>query len=378
MAVGVWHGECGAPSGRRGIWEQRSFGGPIPVLLSWASIPYWQLASTAARLDARARGFMSSCAALSRRRTRSPSCWKSGLRRWWCGTLVREQGADSRSEGRVSPRNAACCIAVINDLGLAPSLRTLGVTVWPTMRRTSVPRPPKQPMKCDFTDPADIAAWQESVRRRTGDPVPDEFDLGQLFGSLAVSPQACAIANQMGMFVRDAGERENTYTHAQRELVDQVLARDWNMNHVQVMHIKDAISAGVRMEAIKALRYHHEEDLDEEERLLVNFIRRVVTRSVDNETWNAVEQLMGRVASSSTRFSCCGCSGSSVGSRRSISLNHPMPRSTSSSQISTPAPWPPATTASASRASCTPDTTADGEVRGTRRGRELLRVPEQQ
>lgn len=156
-----------------------------------------------------------------------------------------------------------------------------------------MPRPPKQPMKCDFTDPADIAAWQESVRRRTGDPVPDEFDLGQLFGSLAVSPQACAIANQMGMFVRDAGERENTYTHAQRELVDQVLARDWNMNHVQVMHIKDAISAGVRMEAIKALRYHHEEDLDEEERLLVNFIRRVVTRSVDNETWNAVEQLMG-------------------------------------------------------------------------------------
>jgi hypothetical protein len=156
-----------------------------------------------------------------------------------------------------------------------------------------MPRPPTQPMRRDFTDPADIAAWDASVRRRTGDPVPDEFDLGPMFGPMAASPLACALANAFGVFVRDAGERENTYSHAQRELVDQVLAHDFKMNNVLPLHIPDALATGVRMDAIKALRYEQEHLLNDEETLLVSYIRQVVERRVKDATWEQVEELMG-------------------------------------------------------------------------------------
>jgi hypothetical protein len=97
----------------------------------------------------------------------------------------------------------------------------------------------------------------------------------------------------MGTFVRTAGERSNTYSHAQREFVDQVLSADWKTNVVQQMHIPDAVGAGVRLEAIKALRYGHEEDLTEDERLLTRFIRQVVSGTVDDETWEQMVGVMG-------------------------------------------------------------------------------------
>jgi hypothetical protein len=155
-----------------------------------------------------------------------------------------------------------------------------------------MPRPPKQPNRADV-EPEERMYWDRGVRRRTGDPVPETYDLGTYFGALMSSPPLCAIASEMGTFVRNAGNHPHTYTHAQRELVDQVLGADLKTNVVMYFHIQDAISSGVRMEAIKALRYGHEEDLNDEERLLAKYIRQVISGTVDDGTWQKMEELMG-------------------------------------------------------------------------------------
>lgn len=153
-------------------------------------------------------------------------------------------------------------------------------------------RPPKQLQRADV-EPEERVYWDRAVRRRTGEPVPEEFDLGEYFGALMASPPLCAIASELGVFVRNAGNRAYTYTHAQREFVDQVLAADMQSNVVATRHIPDALATGVRLEAIKALRYGREEELNDEERLLAKFIRQVISGTVDDESWNAMEELIG-------------------------------------------------------------------------------------
>ncbi len=153
-------------------------------------------------------------------------------------------------------------------------------------------RPPKQPQRADV-EPEDRVYWDRAVRRHTGDPVPEVADLGTYFGALLVSPPLVALASELGIFFRNGGNRPHTYTHAQRELIDQVFAADWKTNVVARRHIPDAISTGVPMKTIKALRYGHEEDLSPEETLLVKYIRQVVSGTVDDETYAKVEQAVG-------------------------------------------------------------------------------------
>jgi len=156
-----------------------------------------------------------------------------------------------------------------------------------------MPRPPKQPPQSAFSSPEDVTAYAHSIRRYTGDPVPEQYDFGEYFGALAVSPLLLAIAGDMGAFVRKAGDRPDTYSHKEREFVDQVLSADWKTNVVQKTHIPDALATGVRMEAIEALRYGQEEDLTEDEKQLATFIRQVVSGTVTDESWAGMEKRVG-------------------------------------------------------------------------------------
>jgi hypothetical protein len=97
----------------------------------------------------------------------------------------------------------------------------------------------------------------------------------------------------MGTFVRTAGEHPGSYSHADREFVDQVLSVDWKTNVVQATHVPDAVATGVRLEAIEALRSGHEEDLTEDERLLAQFIRQTVSGTVDDDTFRAMHKRLG-------------------------------------------------------------------------------------
>lgn len=159
-------------------------------------------------------------------------------------------------------------------------------------------RPPEQPRRADV--PADELEAYDAVvsrmRRMAGmadAPADEDFKVGTYFGALLNGPSMCQIVAQMGTFVRTAGSREGTYSHADREFVDQVLSADWKTNVVQGVHVADALGVGVRLEAIEALRYHHEEDLNDDERLLAKWIRQVVNGQVDDETFAAMEQRLG-------------------------------------------------------------------------------------
>src|SRR5260370_18438759 len=97
----------------------------------------------------------------------------------------------------------------------------------------------------------------------------------------------------MGAFVRKAGDRANTYSHAEREFVDQVLSADWKTNVVQKTHIPDALSPGIRMETIEALRYGHEEDLPPAERHLAPYIPQAWSGTVDDQTFAGLHRPLG-------------------------------------------------------------------------------------
>lgn len=158
-----------------------------------------------------------------------------------------------------------------------------------------------QPPRSSFTDAEDLAGYDVVAGRQAGlfaDEVHDDSelgapDVGDYWGGLLNSPRMAAIAAEMGRFVRTAGQRSDSYAHWEREFVDQVLSADWKTNVVMALHVPDAVSAGVRLEAIEALRYGHEEDLNDDERLLARYIRAVVSGSVDDELFETMKQRLG-------------------------------------------------------------------------------------
>lgn len=151
-----------------------------------------------------------------------------------------------------------------------------------------MPWPPKQPDRGTVAA-EDLEAFDQTVGRALSKGAKDAGYYGRLMGS----PQLGYLLSEMGRIVRSAGDRGDSFTHRQREFVDQVLSADFRTNIVLKSHINDALSTGVRMAAIEALRYGREEELDEEERLLTDFIRRVVGGTVDRDSYEAVEALMG-------------------------------------------------------------------------------------
>ena len=158
-----------------------------------------------------------------------------------------------------------------------------------------------QPPRSTFDgDDDELAAYDSVTEREVGlfkqfqhDESLGAPNVGEYWGALLNSPRMTAIAGQMGNFVRTAGERPDSYKHWERELVDQVLSADWKTNVVQGLHVPDAVSAGVRIEAIEAIRYGHEEDLNDDERLLVRYIRAVVNGEVDDELFATMKGRMG-------------------------------------------------------------------------------------
>lgn len=156
-----------------------------------------------------------------------------------------------------------------------------------------------QPPRGSFTDATDLEAYDAVIARQSGlfeapdDPELGAPNVGEYWGGLLNSPRMCAIAAQMGNFVRTAGENADSYKHWERELVDQVLCADWKTNIVLGLHVPDAVSSGVRLEAIEALRYGREENLNDDERLPVSFIRAVVSGTVDDALFAAMKERMG-------------------------------------------------------------------------------------
>jgi hypothetical protein len=159
-------------------------------------------------------------------------------------------------------------------------------------------RLPAQPHREDVP-PEDWPSYDTVVRRlRTmlgaDDGPPEEFfSAGEYYGALLNSPPMCATLAQLGTLVRTAGERSNTYSHADREFVDQVLSAEFKTTVVQEFHLPDAIAAGVRIEAIEALRAGNDDALTPDEQLLARYIRQVVHGEVHDADWAKMLDRLG-------------------------------------------------------------------------------------
>jgi alkylhydroperoxidase family enzyme len=156
-----------------------------------------------------------------------------------------------------------------------------------------LPRPVPIVERADVS-PDDLSTYDRVLERfRPGTDPSEPLKLDGYFGALLHSPPFAGVRQDISSMIRTAGERDNTYSHMQREFVDQVLAVELQTNVLQKRHVPDAVAVGVRIEAIDALRARRDEDLTDDERLLARFIRQVVNGTMVDETWDAMEAQLG-------------------------------------------------------------------------------------
>jgi hypothetical protein len=151
--------------------------------------------------------------------------------------------------------------------------------------------PPRQPSRSQIAGD-DLPAYEaiiERARRYYPDP---ERDAG-FFGRLLLAPRMAVHRVLLGGVVRTNPDRGVGYTHADREWIDQVVAVRLGSNAILRLHVPDAVAAGVRPEAIAAIRSGDEKDLTDDECRLTDFIDRVLTGEMTGEAWKALERRMG-------------------------------------------------------------------------------------
>jgi alkylhydroperoxidase family enzyme len=149
-----------------------------------------------------------------------------------------------------------------------------------------MPRPIDAPARESFSG-RDLETYDAMPTWRVGEHATPYFK------TILNAPPFALNRAEFSTLIRTAGERGNTYSHRDREIVDQVLSVELKSNHVQKMHLGDAVSAGVRIEAIEAIRQGHDEDLTPEELLLVTYIRQVVHGTVSDDIFDELEQRLG-------------------------------------------------------------------------------------
>jgi hypothetical protein len=157
-------------------------------------------------------------------------------------------------------------------------------------------RPPRQPRR-DQISASEQSAYDQVVSRFRsiipGAAQKDHVEVGTYFGALLNSPEMCAMASRLGLFFRSVGDTQGSYSHADREFVDQVLSAFWSTNVVQFMHILDAARAGVRVDAIEALMARRDDLLNDDERLLATYIRQVVDGKVEQSAYDRMSARLG-------------------------------------------------------------------------------------
>jgi hypothetical protein len=151
-----------------------------------------------------------------------------------------------------------------------------------------MPRPPAPPNRDDI--PIHELEELDNLVGRFKGIMPEGY-----FGVLANSPPLGWRLASAGRQMRQRGNHEGTYSHADREFVDQILLHDFGTNAFRELHTKDALSAGVRVEAIDAIRAGREDEVfTDDEKLLARFIRGVLARKLDDDTWDAMENRLGQ------------------------------------------------------------------------------------
>ena len=156
-----------------------------------------------------------------------------------------------------------------------------------------MPRPVSQPRRSELSGEA-LEGYDHTVQRHVPDAKRgEEHVVHGYHGALLHSPAFSKLLEFGGWTVRTRGEEPGSYSHADREFVDQVLSADLKTNIVNRTHIPDGVAVGVRLEAVQALRYGHEEDLTEDEAFLAEFIRACVSGTLSDALWDRMVARLG-------------------------------------------------------------------------------------
>jgi hypothetical protein len=140
--------------------------------------------------------------------------------------------------------------------------------------------------------PDELEAYDSVVERLTR-MHPDGQMLVGYFGALLHSPEFAAALSRWGTLIRSRGDRLDSYSHADREFVDVILSFESGYNAFLRTHLPDAIAVGVRLEAIEALRDGREQDLTDDERQLLDYVRRVITGTMTESAFTGMSERLG-------------------------------------------------------------------------------------
>jgi hypothetical protein len=157
---------------------------------------------------------------------------------------------------------------------------------------------------------ADQAAFRE-VRARLGQAFFTEktdYPASEVFGPLLHAPRVALELIELGGALRSLGEVGGDSQAALPEdfvefvafvvftqIHEEAVSRGQSFAYRRPMfnHLPRAIQSGLRPEAIQALRNHDDDALLPNERELAEFVRAVLTGSVDDERWARMQDRLG-------------------------------------------------------------------------------------
>jgi hypothetical protein len=166
-------------------------------------------------------------------------------------------------------------------------------------------RPPRVPNRDEV--PEDERENYDAIVRAQSRPLTVTRDGKELFdwdhselywnyySRLLVNPDAARAIRLVGGATRKVEYSAGTssFSAADHELIDLVLCFDSGYWALLRIHTPSAVVAGVSVETIEALRDGRDEDLDEDTRFVVTFIREVADGTLTDETWNRMEERLG-------------------------------------------------------------------------------------
>jgi hypothetical protein len=166
-------------------------------------------------------------------------------------------------------------------------------------------RPPRVPTRDEVREEerenydAIVKAGEFSLEvTREGEKVFD-WDHSKLFmdyyARMLVNPDAARAIRLVGGATRKAEyfEGSKSFSAADHELIDLVLCFDANYWALLRIHTPSAVVAGVSVDTIEALRDHREDELDDDTKFVVQFIREVANGTLTDESWDRMETRLG-------------------------------------------------------------------------------------
>jgi hypothetical protein len=168
-----------------------------------------------------------------------------------------------------------------------------------------MPRPPRIPDREELPEDerdaydAIVKAAQLPLEvTRDGEKVFD-WDHRQLFmdyyGRMLVSPNAARAIRMVGGAARkvEYSGAPGSFSPRDHELIDLVLCFDAGYWALLRIHTPSAVIAGVSVDTVEALRDGREDELDDDTRFVVRFIREVAAGTLTDESWDRMEARLG-------------------------------------------------------------------------------------